>query len=125
MCAQRSAPTIAVVVGDEALAQALRFMLISEGFQAEVCQDGQDVLALSLSAKRACLVVDERLPGGSTGAGALQALRADGVAAPAILIATAPDAALHAAALAAQALVVEKPLVGDALLTAVRSLTQA
>ena len=124
MCAQRSAPTVAVVVGDEALAQALRFMLISEGFQAEACQDGEDVLALSLPAERVCLVVDERLADGS-GVDALHALRSDGVTAPAILIATAPDPAFYVAARAAQAQVVEKPLVGDALLTAVRALTQA
>jgi len=123
MCAQRSVPSVVVVVDDEALAQALRFMLISEGFEAQACQDEQDVLALSLPDARACLVVDERLRDGP-GVAALAALRTRGVTAPAILIATAPDAAFHRAARAARAQVVEKPLVGDALLVAVRALTQ-
>jgi FixJ family two-component response regulator len=123
MCGQRSVPTIAVVVDDEALAQALRFMLISEGYQAEACADWRQVLALALPAKRVCLIVDERLRDGS-GVDALRALRADGVMAPAILIATAPDAELRRAARANGARIVEKPLVGDALLGAVRALTR-
>lgn len=124
MCAQSSVATAAILVDDLALAQALHFMLTSEGFEAQVCRDGAEVLVLNLPIEKVCLIVDERVQGGS-GVAALSALRADGVEAPAILIATAPDAAFHQAARDAHAEVVEKPLVGDALLAAVRALTQA
>jgi len=121
MSVSSAAATVVVVEDDVALLQALRFMLLSEGFEALGCESAAELCALELPDTRLCLIIDERLPDGS-GAAALAALRARGVEAPAIVVTTAPDAALRAAVDAAGAHLVEKPLVGDALLAQVKAL---
>jgi FixJ family two-component response regulator len=64
-------------------------------------------------------VLDERLSGMS-GLQALAALRKRAVTLPAILITSHPQPQLRNAAKAASVPIVEKPLIGDALLTAIR-----
>ena len=116
-------PAVAIVIlveDDTALLQALRFMFLSEGFDAIACETGEALLDLTLPSGRFCLVIDERLPGMS-GIAALQTLRERGVTAPAVMITTHPSERLCAAARDALATVIEKPLVGDALAVAVRS----
>jgi DNA-binding response OmpR family regulator len=115
------APTVVIVEDDVALLQALRFMLISEGFETEACETAEALLDLALPAVDVCLVIDERLPG-LQGLEALETLRARGVDAPAIVITTNPEDALREAAVRCGAEVVEKPLVGDALLARIRAL---
>jgi len=120
---QPAAVAIAIVIlveDDAPLLQALRFMFLSEGFDAIACDSGEALLELALPTGRFCLVIDERLPGIS-GITALQALRARRVTAPAVMITTHPSERLCAAARDALATVIEKPLVGDALAVAVRS----
>jgi FixJ family two-component response regulator len=114
---------VVIVEDDVALLQALRFMLMSEGFRAEACETAEALLVLDLPPDNLCLVIDERLPGAS-GIAALATLRTRGVSAPAIVITTNPDDALRRAARRARGYIVEKPLVGDTLLARIRVLLE-
>src|SRR5262245_17601945 len=99
---------LVIVDDDRALRAALTFSLGLDGFQVEACGSGEALLAHELP-ERGCLVIDQRLPGIS-GLDALRALRARGVALPALLITTDPNRRLRAAAAEAGASIVEKPL---------------
>ena len=67
-----------------------------------------------------CLIIDYNLPG-TDGLTALDNLRNRGVRAPAILIASMATNALRARAAAAKVPIIEKPLLGNTLLDAVRN----
>lgn len=69
-----------------------------------------------------CLILDQQLPGIS-GIEALEVLRARGVDAPTFLMTTQPGARLRARAKAARACILEKPILGDALVVAIRNLS--
>lgn len=112
-------PLVIIVDDDEAVRTALEFTLELEGFEVTTCESGEALLLRELPADRACLVIDERLPGIS-GLDALGQLRRRDVSLPAILMTSNPNAALRAAAKAAAAPIVEKPLIGDALTVAIR-----
>jgi FixJ family two-component response regulator len=116
----RTHPLVVVVDDDAALRHALTFSLELEGFQVEGCDSGEALLARALPDRDTCLVIDERLPGVS-GLQALRKLRARAVALPAVLITSNPKAALRQAAAAAGVPIVEKPLLGDALLGSIRA----
>ncbi|MBW8816431.1 MAG: response regulator [Caulobacterales bacterium] len=116
----RPPPLVVIVVGDAALRASLEFNLEVEGFRIDACASGEALLAMDLPPSDACLVVDERLPGVS-GLGAIARLRAAGVRLPAILLTSRPSARLRTEALAAQAHLLDKPLVGDLLPLQVRA----
>lgn len=118
--ANSSRPTVVVINGDDALAHALKFRFELEGFDVRVQDEARTLLALGMIPDDACLVVDHHLPG-TDGFNLLTTLRGVGVKAPAVMIATNPNAALRAKAAEAGVTVVEKPLLNDALLVAVRS----
>ncbi len=81
--------------------------------------DAEAVLAADLPAD-ACFVIDERLPGLS-GLEACRALRGRGVHRPTVFITSQPKPDLRRAAAASGVPIVEKPLMGDTLLMAIRS----
>lgn len=112
-------PLIIVADDDAALCAALKFSLEAEGFEVETCGSGEALLSRPLPADGACLLVDERLPGLS-GLDALAELRRRGVTLPAFVITTHPSKAARTAARALDAPIVEKPLLGDALLDRIR-----
>ncbi len=112
-------PLIVLVDDDAALLAALTFSLELEGFQVEACESGEALLRRQLPDHDACLVIDERLPG-ITGLEALRQLRGRQVDLPALLITTNPGPATRRAASAAGVPIVEKPLLGDGLLTSIR-----
>jgi FixJ family two-component response regulator len=114
-------PTVIVVDDDAGVRRALRYMLEIEGFEVLTCTDGEALLDLPLPVSRACLVVDQRLPGVS-GIDALEILRQRRVDLPAIVITTAPDARLRARTLMANARIIEKPLLNDLLRGVIREL---
>lgn len=93
---------------DQPVLSSLQFALTLQGFMPE---DG-DAGGASISAA-SCLVIDQRY--GSDGLGFLQDLRATGIGAPAILLATNPTERLRRRTAAHGAVVVEKPLLGDEL----------
>jgi FixJ family two-component response regulator len=118
--AGESAPLVVVVDGDPALCGALKFTLEIEGYRVVTCDAVADLLALDLSAARACLVIEERLHDLS-GLAALAELRRRGMRHPAILTATAPKPEILSAAAAMGVRIVEKPLMGDTLICAIRA----
>jgi FixJ family two-component response regulator len=113
-------PVVVVVDDDIALRTALAFSLELEGFSVDARGSGEELLNRPLPAGASCLVLDERLPG-IGGLETLRALRWRGVELPAVLITTNPRAALRAAARGAGVPIVEKPLVGDALVESIRA----
>jgi FixJ family two-component response regulator len=108
-------PLVVLVEDDEAVRAALKFTLEMEGFSVHPCRSAEDLSGLRLPDRHACLVVDERLPGQS-GLAALLDLRRAGVTLPAALITTNPKPPLRAAAARAAVPILEKPLLGDALI---------
>lgn len=106
--------TIVLVDDDAALRTALTFMLELDGFIVKAFASGEELLAGPLPEPPACLVLDQNLSG-ITGADALCRLRARGVTTPAVLITSHPGPILRATAAAVDAVIVEKPLLNDAL----------
>lgn len=113
-------PQVIVVDDDPAVTHALEFAFGLEGFDVRSHRDAESLLRDGVGPGVGCLVLDYALPG-MNGLELLERLRAAGVGLPAILITTNPRAALRQRAAAAGAPIVEKPLLSDALLEAVRS----
>lgn len=113
-------PLVIVADDDAALCAALKFSLEIEGFHVETCDSGEDLLSRDLPTDRACLVIDERLPGLS-GLDTLARLRGREVALPAFVITTNPGPVTRRKAGDLGAAIVEKPLLGDALLDTIRA----
>jgi FixJ family two-component response regulator len=119
MLAPAPRPLVLVVDDDAAVRSSLAFSLELQGFDVATCESGEALLVRELPDGDACLVLDERLPGIS-GMEALRQLRQRHVTLPAILITSHPKPDLRAAAAAAGVPIVEKPLIGDALMTSIR-----
>jgi FixJ family two-component response regulator len=114
-----NSPVVIVVDDDAAVRNALQFALELQGYEVEVCESGEALLERKLPDASACLVIDERLKGMS-GLATLNVLRRREVTLPAILITSNPQPQLRMAAKAARVPIVEKPLMGDGLVTAIR-----
>lgn len=114
-------PTIHVVDDDAAVRRALAFTLDLEGFDVETYESGEALLLREAPRAPGCLVIDQRLPGAS-GLDTLQQLRARDVALPAIFVTSHPRPAFRSAAAAAGAPILEKPLEGETLISAIRAL---
>lgn len=117
----RPAPMVILLDDDTALRQALTFSLEIEGYQVLACETGEQLLDQTLPEADACLVLDYRLETG-TGLDVLEALRARGVVLPAILITSHPKPDVHARAERLEAILVEKPLLGDLLLARIHDI---
>ncbi|WP_332770166.1 response regulator transcription factor [Phenylobacterium sp.] len=107
-------PTVLLVDDDAALRAALKFNLEIEGFDVETCESGEALLLRSLPAGPACMVLDYNLPG-ITGLEALVQLRDRQVDIPALIITSTPSLHVRERIRAAGARLIEKPLLGDAL----------
>lgn len=118
------APVICVVDDDDAVRRALEFALDLEGFAVETYESGEALLLRTRTDEPACLVIDERLPGVS-GFDTLRQLRARHLGVPAILITSHPKPAIRAAAAAAGVPILEKPLLGETLVSAIREAIEA
>jgi FixJ family two-component response regulator len=119
-----SAPLVIVTDDDDAVRASLKFALETEGFRVETWASGEALLAQDLPADRACLVIDERLPG-IGGLATVDRLRARGVRLPAMLITTNPGRDLRRTAAATGVPIIEKPLLTGALLDAIRHALEA
>lgn len=115
------APVVFVVDDDPAVRRALAFALDMEGFAVEAFESGEALMLRPGPEAPGCLVLDMRLPGAS-GIETLRQLRARAVDLPAILMTSHPDARLRAAAAHAGAPILEKPLMGDTLVTTIQDL---
>jgi len=112
---------VVLIVDDDAAVRAsLKFALEVEGFAVEMFRSAEELLASPVPASTACLVVDYRLPV-MDGMELVAALRARGVATPAILITTNPPPKVRHRASEEGLAIVEKPLLGDTLAEAIRS----
>ena len=108
-------PLVVVVDDDPAVRGSLTFSLELDGFDVEAFDSGEALLLRQLPSRPTCIVLDQKLPGIS-GLEALRQLRARHVESPAILITSHPQRSVVEAAAQAGVPIVEKPLLGDALL---------
>lgn len=113
-------PAVILVDDDPAVAHAVQFSFDLEGLDVRSFRDAESLLASGDLPEKGCLILDYNLPG-VDGLGLLERLRANDVRMPAVLITTNPRTHLRARAAAAGVPIIEKPLLTDALLTAVRS----
>lgn len=117
-------PVVFLVDDDPAVAHAVQFSFDLEGIEVRSFSDAESLLASGDLPQDGCLVLDYHLPG-ADGLDLLARLRARGVRMPAVLITTNPRAHLSTRAASAGVPIIEKPLLTDALLSAVRgALTQ-
>jgi two-component system, LuxR family, response regulator FixJ len=114
-----SGPVIIVVDDDPAVRNSLKFSLEIEGFLVRVYASGSELLGERDIPRCSCLVVDQRMPG-IAGLDLICKLRSQSVSAPAILITSQPTMELARRAAGANVLIVEKPLLGNALLERIR-----
>jgi CheY-like chemotaxis protein len=120
-----SAPDLPVLVVDDdpAVRNALAFALRAEGYTVATCASSAHALERVAQGPVRCLVIDYRLPD-MDGIALIRALKRRGVQPPVVLITSNPDARCRAAAAAANAVIVEKPLLGDVLSRQIASLLQ-
>ena len=112
---------VIVVEDDAAVRNSLKFSLEIEGFAVRAFGGGIELLNETELPRAGCLVIDQNMPG-MNGLDLVAQLRARDVAVPAILIASYPTAALSARAAKAGVPIVEKPLLGTALVDRIRDL---
>jgi two-component system, LuxR family, response regulator FixJ len=113
-------PNVLVVDDDPAVCSSLKFSLELEGFAVRTFRNGPELLSAYDLPPCGCLVIDYRMPS-INGIDLLRRLRQQGNAMPAILITTAPDPTVRHQAGAEGMALVEKPLLGDALVDTIRS----
>jgi two-component system response regulator FixJ len=111
---------VVVVDDDAALLKALRFGLELEGFEVRTHRSADTVHSEALPKARCCLVIDYRMPG-QDGIDLLSRLRDEAVDLPAIIITSRARPDIQARCRTLGAAVVEKPLLGDGLLIAIRN----
>ena len=117
-------PVIAVVDNDPAVCSSLKFALELEGFAVCIYHSGAELLLAGDLEGFDCFVVDQRMPG-MTGMELVEVLRGRRVLTPIILIISHPNAALSARAQKAAIPIVEKPLLGNALVERIREACRA
>lgn len=115
-----SPPIVLIVEGDAPLGASLTFALGLQGLSARSFATGAELIDARLAPTANCLILDHRPPAADALA-LLRRLRADGSDAPAIVTASNPTRAQRAAVAAAGAMLVEKPLLGDALFARIRA----
>ncbi len=121
----REAGTMVLVVDDDVgVRNSIKFSLEVEGFVVRVYADAGDLLRAAELPAEACLVAEYNLRGMS-GLELLEALRERGLHWPAILIASQPTGGVCRRAAAAGMSVIEKPLLGEVLVRAVRDAMSA
>ena len=121
MPALASVPTVLLLDDDPAIRASLHFSLELEGFQVDSFAAGETLLAMAELPAQACLVLDYRLPG-VDGLKVLDELRHRGVSLPAVIMTSNPTRNLRRRVAEAGAMLIEKPLLCDALSASIRSL---
>jgi two-component system, LuxR family, response regulator FixJ len=110
---------VGVVDDDPAVRNSLKFSLEIEGFAVGVDANADELLTENDLPRFRCRVIDQHMPGLS-GLDLVTKLRERRIAVP--VITTHPSRALAARAEKAAVPIVEKPLLGNALLDEIRSL---
>lgn len=116
-----TAPGYVVIIIDDDLAvrNSLKFALEIEGLTVRSYATGAELLSAGDLDLCSCLVVDQNMPG-MNGLDLIRLLRARHIVAPAILITSHPSPSLRERARTAGVPIVEKPLLGSALLDTIR-----
>jgi len=112
-------PLVMVVDDDPAVCGSLKFSLELEGFAVRTFASGAEMLQNDNFGACKCFVIDQRMPG-MTGMELIAKLRDKQILTPAILLISQPNTALSARAAIAGIPIVEKPLLGNALLDRIR-----
>jgi two-component system response regulator FixJ len=112
--------TVLVVDDDPAVRSSLQFFLEIEGFVVRAYACGSDLLNDLNMPESGCLVIDYRLPS-MNGLDLLSELRRRSIKLPAILVTTDPTSSVRAQTAAAGALLIEKPLLNEALFEGIRA----
>lgn len=118
------APRILLFDDDPAMRESLHFSLELQGFAVATFGTAEALLSDPRLSGADCLVLDYRLPG-MDGLVLLKRVRDRGVIAPAIIVTTAATRTLRGLAAEAGAVLIEKPLLSDALTDAIRALVPA
>lgn len=113
---------IAIVDDDAGVRNSLQFALEVEGFGVRVYSGAQAMLDDGRFGELSCIVVDQNMPAIS-GLELIARLRALSVLVPVVLITGQPSAVLSLRARKAGVAVVEKPLLGNALVDQIRVMT--
>ena len=116
-------PTVVLVEDDAALREAVQYALEIEGYPVVSCASGEALLETALPDEPVCLVVDFHL-GGMNGMETLETLRQRGRRYPTIVMTTAPSPRLRAWVRDTAATLIEKPLLDDVLIGAIRALVE-
>lgn len=114
---------VLVVDDDPAVRASLKFSFELDGFEVEDFASGEQLADEGAIDDGSCLVLDYRLPG-MNGLQLLALLRGRGSRAPAIIITSQPNRKLREQIAAAGAVLIEKPLLCDALTAGIRALLE-
>jgi FixJ family two-component response regulator len=116
---QVAMPLISIVDDDEGIRQALKSLIDSVGFRAEVFDSGEKFLNSPYLSQTDCLIADVRMPGMS-GLELQDRLSAAGCSIPIVFISAHDDNEARARALRAGAIdFLQKPFSEDSLLGAI------
>jgi len=115
----RSRSVVVIVEDDPAVRSALKFSLEIEGFEVRTYASGIDLLDARDVCVGGCLVIDQRMPEMS-GLDLIATLRDRLISVPAILITSHPNAWVRKCAAEAHVPIIEKPLLGNALVDRIR-----
>jgi len=116
-------PVVAIVDDDSAVCSSLKFSLELEGFTVCTYGSGAELLDAGDLGGFNCFVIDQRMPA-MNGMELIAILRERKVMTPTILIISQPNATLRARAGQAAIWIVEKPLLGNALVDRIREACQ-
>jgi FixJ family two-component response regulator len=118
---QESREPICVVDDDESVADSLKSLLETFGFDVKSYASGAELLADDRRRTAGCLLVDQHMPG-MNGLDVVERLQKEGVHIPTILVSGRLDTSIreHAAILGV-ASVIEKPFAADRLLELIRA----
>ena len=112
---------ILLVDTDPAVRLSTVFALQAEGFEVACHETAEALLADPILADSACIILDHRRPG-VDGLALLGQLRARAITLPVLLTATNPNRVFCQKVLEAKGRLLEKPLLGDVLVSAIREL---
>lgn len=115
----KASSVVIVVDDDPAVRNSLKFSLEIEGFVVHLYGSGSELLNSRSIPKASCLVIDQKMPEMS-GLDLIIRLRNQSVQVPAILITSHPTADIIRRAAGAHVSIVEKPLLGNALIERIR-----
>ncbi len=112
---------VGIVDDDPAVRNSLKFLLEIDGFAVGVYRSADDLLTDGNLSRFHCFVIDQYMPS-VNGLDLAAKLREQHIPVPVILITTHPSKALVARANEMHIPIVEKPLLGNALLDRIREL---